>query len=685
MKKKDIILDIVLIVLYVSTIAMLTRVAKSQDVMMILGRPAPLSALAGVFSSIANLCIILMVIMLGNLGFVTAITLMTIQFPFMAAGFLVQQRATSISGIFSNLLTLTAIIVIYRRNRKIELYQKNEMEDLRGQRRISQRLFEQTATALVNAIDAKDTYSHGHSIRVAEYSEKIARTVGKSEEESRMIYYAALLHDVGKIGIPISIINKNGKLTKEEYETVKQHPVLGNQILSSIKDYPYLSLGAHYHHERYDGKGYPEGLKGEDIPEIARIISVADAYDAMSSNRSYRRAIPQQLVREEIIKGSGTQFDPEFAKAMQHLIDCDTEYRMREKNTVSELAGKNCLECLEYRSEISEGIVVTDCITTMRVKSTPYGGRGQRGRGSAMILFDSLDEHVHEDEQVAKDLNYFEYCEIWFDGKTTIKGARKASTEIRENLPREKDASRTETSCYVIKAVKVKDHVKISIDDGSRTAEVTIALPYSSRFAYIGLTGEYCRIEDVSIIKETKPVGEDHIQRIAEEISFIRTKEGDIPNVQMDGYRADSSVGIPLNESLDLSFHSMSLPTARLIWHCACVVFFTSSNGRVNDEDYREYSFFRLDGESWESEGAEAVSTVVERRDEFEGWEYWKEENKKGIDCKVHISRENDVITATTQNLGIYIKHTIRILDDPGQVYVSLSGDQCAITDIHIR
>ncbi len=152
----------------------------------------------------------------------------------------------------------------------------------------------------------------------------------------------------------------------------------------------------------------------------------------------------------------------------------------------------------------------------------------------------------------------------------------------------------------------------------------------------------------------------------------------------MDGYRADSSVGVLLNESLDLSFHSMSLPTARLIWHCAYVVFFTSSNGRVNDEDYREYSFFRLDGESWESEGAEAVSTVVERRDEFEGWEYWKEENKKGIDCKVHISRENDVITATTQNLGIYIKHTIRILDDPGQVYVSLSGDQCAITDIHI-
>ncbi len=138
------------------------------------------------------------------------------------------------------------------------------------------------------------------------------------------MYYAALLHDVGKIGIDESIINKKGRLTEEEYEVIKQHPVMGNQILSSINEYPYLSIGAHYHHERYDGKGYPDKLKGEDIPEIARIISVADAYDAMSSNRSYREAIPQQLVREEIIKGAGTQFDPEIAGIMQHLIDIDT-------------------------------------------------------------------------------------------------------------------------------------------------------------------------------------------------------------------------------------------------------------------------------------------------------------------------------------------------------------------------
>ena len=184
--------------------------------------------------------------------------------------------------------------------------------------------------ALANAIDAKDKYTNGHSIRVAEYSKMIAEKAGKSEDECYKIYYAALLHDVGKIGVPGEIINMNRRLTDEEFSHIKQHPVVGNQILSSIKEHPWLSLGAHFHHERYDGRGYPEGLKGDEIPEIGRIIAVADAYDAMTSNRSYRNAIPQNVVREEMVKGSGTQFDPAFAAIMVELIDEDTEYTMKE-------------------------------------------------------------------------------------------------------------------------------------------------------------------------------------------------------------------------------------------------------------------------------------------------------------------------------------------------------------------
>ncbi len=182
-------------------------------------------------------------------------------------------------------------------------------------------LVRQTAYALSEAIDAKDSYTNGHSRRVAEYSVEIAKRAGKSEDELDKIYLIALLHDVGKIGIAGSIINKEGKLTDEEYAAIKTHPVIGREILSKITIMPDLSIGASFHHERYDGKGYPYGLKGDEIPEIARIIAVADTYDAMASKRSYRDTLPKEKIREELLKGMGTQFDPIFAKIMVDIID----------------------------------------------------------------------------------------------------------------------------------------------------------------------------------------------------------------------------------------------------------------------------------------------------------------------------------------------------------------------------
>ena len=125
---------------------------------------------------------------------------------------------------------------------------------------------------------------------------------------------------------------KAGKLSEEEYEAIRQHPTVGNQILSKITVADYLSIGAHYHHERIDGKGYPDGLKGDDIPDIARIIAVADAYDAMTSKRSYREVLPQEAVRDEIIKGLGTQFDNTYGRIMLKMMAEDIEYRMRESD-----------------------------------------------------------------------------------------------------------------------------------------------------------------------------------------------------------------------------------------------------------------------------------------------------------------------------------------------------------------
>ena len=322
---------IILVALYVAAAFVVSRVSRSVEVIHIGQGMIPFSAFAGVLSSLSNICIMLLIAFYYSRGFHTALILMALQLPIMFNGIILNGNLGSLPGFFGHLFTLIAIILLNRRNKQIERYREEEVVRLKEQHQASQRLFEQTATALVSAIDAKDPYSHGHSVRVAEYSRRIGEITGKNSEECMQIYYAGLLHDVGKIGIPNAIINKKGKLTQEEYDLIReQHPVIGSQILSSIAGYPFLSVGAHYHHEWYDGTGYPDGLKGEEIPEIARIISVADAYDAMTSNRSYRATVTQMQVREEIAKGSGTQFDPLFADAMLKMIDMDTDYRMKE-------------------------------------------------------------------------------------------------------------------------------------------------------------------------------------------------------------------------------------------------------------------------------------------------------------------------------------------------------------------
>ena len=195
----------------------------------------------------------------------------------------------------------------------------------------NEQLFIQFVLALTDAVDAKDTYTHGHSRRVARYAREIANKAGYDPTAQNEIYMIALLHDIGKIGVPDEIINKTTKLTDEEFAQIKTHPVRGAQILANIRNNPKLATGAKWHHERYGGGGYPDGLVGEEIPEEARIIAVADAYDAMTSNRSYRDIMPQEQVRAQIEGGKGIQFDPRFADIMLALIDEDVNYEKREK------------------------------------------------------------------------------------------------------------------------------------------------------------------------------------------------------------------------------------------------------------------------------------------------------------------------------------------------------------------
>ena len=195
---------------------------------------------------------------------------------------------------------------------------------------VNERIILQSMYALAKTIDAKDIYTNGHSMRVAKYSGMIAQRMGLSEKEIEHISNMAMLHDIGKIGIPDSIINKASKLTDAEYDIIKKHPEIGYQILSEMPELKDIAIGARWHHERYDGKGYPDGLKGDDIPLKARIICVADSYDAMSSNRSYRKFLPQDVVRSELEKGCGTQFDPVIAGIMLDIMKEDRDYNLRE-------------------------------------------------------------------------------------------------------------------------------------------------------------------------------------------------------------------------------------------------------------------------------------------------------------------------------------------------------------------
>ena len=220
-------------------------------------------------------------------------------------------------------------------NTELEQTVREQNAELIKKQEAIEEIFLQTVTALSEAVDAKDRYTSGHSKRVAEYARMLSKRMGMSEEEQDEIYRAGLLHDIGKIRIPVEIINKAGKLTDEEYNIIKIHPVTSYNILRGIAGSNLIAIAAKYHHERYDGRGYPNGLSGDTIPLAARILAVADTYDAMTSNRSYRKALPQDVIRSEIEKGKGTQFDPDIAELMLQMIDEDKEYTMRQGEEVT--------------------------------------------------------------------------------------------------------------------------------------------------------------------------------------------------------------------------------------------------------------------------------------------------------------------------------------------------------------
>ena len=195
--------------------------------------------------------------------------------------------------------------------------QKREIEAIRQQVRMGN----ETIFAIANAVEARDKSTGRHSFRVSEYAVMIARELGFDESELEQIRKTGLLHDIGKLGVPDSILNKPARLTDEEYEVMKTHTSIGGDILKDFTLIPHVDEGAKFHHERYDGTGYPNGLKGEEIPLNARIIGIADAFDAMTANRVYRKALDMDFVKAELKRCSGSQFDPTLVEIMLELIE----------------------------------------------------------------------------------------------------------------------------------------------------------------------------------------------------------------------------------------------------------------------------------------------------------------------------------------------------------------------------
>lgn len=207
-------------------------------------------------------------------------------------------------------VVLVIMIIDHYRTRSFELRRKHD-----------EAIITQSITTFVNFIDAKDPYTKGHSSRVALYAKEIARRMHMPPAEQRQLYYIALMHDVGKIGIPDAILNKKGALTPDERHIIESHTTIGGDMLKSFTSIDGIIEGALYHHERYDGKGYPRGMSGQDIPLYSRIICICDSYDAMSSNRCYRKHLDKETILSELHNNSGSQFDPNIVRYMIDMIE----------------------------------------------------------------------------------------------------------------------------------------------------------------------------------------------------------------------------------------------------------------------------------------------------------------------------------------------------------------------------
>ncbi|MCR5725770.1 MAG: diguanylate cyclase [Treponema sp.] len=549
-----------------------------------------------------------------------------------------------------------------------------EVEALKEEHQRMKQVFSQTASAFVNALELRSSFLKGSAERTADIARTIAREAGKTEDECDLVYYTALLHNAGIESLPDELIGKEEQFTKEEEQLLKNLPVVSATLLSKITAFPFLEKNVRAVCERYDGTGYPEKLRGESIPEIARIVAVAKEYVSLTSQTKTRKAFPPAIVREEFVKEAGSRFDPNFATILVHQLDTHSGEVTSSRAEPLE----NALSCGTYRQTVSAGVPVLQTFTNIRFSAVDEAGENEFSAPS-IIVFDSFDRRVHNSQKSIDAYHYLEYGEIWFDGHIISTSARNMEVHVTKKEPPAEDSG------YTVSAARYEDHLLIKTDCASASSEVIVALPDSAKAAYIALTGEHCQLCDIIASASGQVLSKDDVPRIAEEVSYINHIESDIPNVQINSPRAEYTEGIAVKNRVKLHFHTMSLPEANLVWHCPYIVLYYAEDGVAGGKGYREYACIKLNGEDNGSNAFAKNSFHMRRTDAFESWNAWKEANKAGFECRVEIERKGKYIELSTENLGISIENTTEILEPKDAVYAALTGDLCAITDIRLR
>ena len=560
-------------------------------------------------------------------------------------------------------------------NRTVARAHQIEIGKLKEDELRMKRLFNQTANSFVKAMEQKGIYEKGYIFNLANLARAIAEGAGNEPDKCDEVYYAALLYNVGTLCLPdVVILNKNAPSPADEL-LIKEIPILSSNILSGIDEYPFLKNAAKYCHENYDGSGYPDGLKGNNIPQAARIIAVAESYIKMTGSGDDEEALPYIIMREEFIKNAGIIYDPIYANIMIHLMD--KENLIKADKSVRETE----IKCKLYKEKVSTGIELTDMITIIQFEAEPMEHEEGEFSTPSIIVFDSYDMHHHTNPRAVKAYRYQEYAEIWPDGKYVSTSARNMEVKVIEHKNRsEYDAF----GMYEITASKYDDHIKIEMTNSCCTVSAIISLYDNSKSAYIGLTGENCYIKNIAYKKTDTRIDSLSIAKISDSLIYTDRLESDIPNIQIDKTRSAYTKSVLIDEEFRIDFHSLSLPSSNLVWHCPYVVIFYSDDGKVFGEGYKEYTLIKLNGEISGNSSFADNNFNMKKKESFPGWDKWREINKEGLEYSVLFMKRGNKVETVTETLGISIDNTTILRDHNDKVYVALTGDEVALTDIRI-